>query len=274
MMLNRDEIVKRGLIVEGYDLQSQRDAGYDLRIQTLIGKGAKDQIELAVQSYDLAPQGIAAVVSREVVKLPPDICAYASVKTSLCREGVLAINIGVIDPGWEGPISSLLLNFGKDSYQLRSNQAFLRLTFHTITAPDNVKSVVKDRTSYEGEVMRGFEARLASTFMDFDKAAKASSKKYVDEMKNALLKYIPIGALMLAGLTFFMNFGIVSLASRAMPMDVVQLRAAALTEPIKQKADKLSEEVDQLSRENSDLKKTLDTANEKIAALERATKKH
>jgi dUTPase len=240
----------------------------------LIGKSAKDQIELAAQSLNLAPQGIAAVVSREVVKLPPDICAYVSVKTSLCREGILAINIGVIDPGWEGPISSLLLNFGKDSYQLRSNQAFLRLTFHTITAPENVKSTVKDRTSYESEVMRGFEARLASTFMDFQKAAKVSSKEYLDQMKDALLKYIPISVVMLAVLTFFMNFGIVSLASRVMPMDVVQLRAAALTEPIKQKADKLSEEVDKLSQENSDLKKTLDATNKKIAALETAAKKH
>ena len=186
MMLNRDEIVAKGVIAEGYDPHSQRDAGYDLRIQTLMGKGEKDQIELAAQSYDLAPQGIAAVVSREVVKLPPDVCAYASVKTSLCREGILAINIGVIDPGWEGPISSLLLNFGKDSYQLRSNQYFLRLTFHTITAPESVKSVVKDRATYEAEVMRGFEARLASTFMDFDKAARTSTKNYSDDMKNAL----------------------------------------------------------------------------------------
>ena len=78
---------------------------------------------------------------------------------------------------------------------------------------------------------------------------------------------------MLAVVTFGMNFGIVALASRVMPMDAVQLRAAALTDPIKQKADKLSEQVDQISRENSELKKTLDATNEKLAALVRASKR-
>ncbi len=141
MMLNRNEIVAEGLIATGFDPKGLRDAGYDLRIETLIGKDEKEQIKLASQSYNLAPQGIAAVVSHEVLKLPANVCAYASVKTSLCREGVLAINIGVIDPGWEGPISSILLNFGKDSYQLKNNQPFLRLTFHRITAPENVKTV-------------------------------------------------------------------------------------------------------------------------------------
>ena len=133
MMLNKDEIIQRGLIVGGCSRESMPDVGYNLRIATLIGKGPDGKTETYNDDFDLEPSGIAAVVSKETVKLPGDVCAYASVKTGLCREGVLAINIGIIDPGWEGPISSFLLNFGKDLYRLKNGEEFLRLTFHSLT---------------------------------------------------------------------------------------------------------------------------------------------
>ena|ERR1700733_12976032 len=135
MMLNRDQIVARGLISQQCADGSLRDAGYDLRIASLIGKTDDGRSEKKVDEHYLKPQGVALVVSKEVVRLPPDVCAHASVKTSLCREGVPAINIGIIDPGWEGPISSVLLNFGKESYRLKNDEPFLRLTFHALESP-------------------------------------------------------------------------------------------------------------------------------------------
>ena len=59
----------------------------------------------------MPPQGIVQVVSSERVKVPSTITGLATVKTSLCNEGLLALNIGIIDPGYEGAISSFLLNF-------------------------------------------------------------------------------------------------------------------------------------------------------------------
>jgi len=112
MLLNRDEIEKSNFIAEGFKTEALRTAGYDLRVRTMIVK-RDGKAETFTDDCDLLPQGIVAVVSEEVVKLPADVCAFASVKTGLCREGVVAINVGLIDPGWEGPISSVMLNFGK-----------------------------------------------------------------------------------------------------------------------------------------------------------------
>ena len=99
-MLNSDEIKARGLIPEGFHQECLRNAGYDLRIGTLISRDEKNTSKCQKDVVDLAPQGIAAAISKEIIKLPLDVCAYVSVKTSLCRDGVLAINIGIIDPGW------------------------------------------------------------------------------------------------------------------------------------------------------------------------------
>jgi deoxycytidine triphosphate deaminase len=115
MMLNNREIVDLGLIPTNYNENSLRAAGYDLRIARLVEKSPDRKVESCDDDIDVPPQGVAVLISQEVIRLPRNICAYASVKTSLCREGILAINTGVVDPGWEGPLSSLMLNFGKDS---------------------------------------------------------------------------------------------------------------------------------------------------------------
>jgi deoxycytidine triphosphate deaminase len=211
----------------------------------------------------IEPQGIIAVISEEIVKLPADVCAYGSVKTSLCRDGVLAINIGIIDPGWEGPISSVLLNFGKEKFPLCRGQAFLRLTFHRVSTPNEMElGPVMERAVYEAQVRSKFDKRLASSFMDFEKAAEKGSERFTKDLKDALFKYLPIAVLMLTILTFLLNFGVLSIANRAMPYDVVQLRAEALVE--KATAG--------MRKENEDLKKRLEELEGRLGKQKKDTR--
>lgn len=265
-MLNRQQIRDLGLISDGFDEGSLRDAGYDLRVATLMGK-VKQGMEIYSDDFDLEPQGIAAVISKEMLCLPKNVCAYASVKTALCREGVLAINIGVIDPGWNGPISSILLNFGKDAYRLKKEEHFLRLTFHELTSVEDLHQVAKTREVYETEIESKFNKRLAASFMDFDRAAANASKKYIEDLRGALLKYLPIAALLLAVLTFFINFGSISLASRTMPYDVVLLRAQALMEPIKKQTDDLRRENQDLKQQNEILRRQNEMVLQRVNLL-------
>jgi deoxycytidine triphosphate deaminase len=257
MMLNRDQITSMGLILSG-DSGSLKDAGYDLRVGALIGKVADGKSQRSADELYVEPQGIALAVSKEVVKLPPNICAHASVKTSLCRQGVLAINIGIIDPGWEGPISSVMLNFGKESYRLKNGEPFLRLTFHTLDVPANPSlTEPQDRAIYEAQVRQKLDERLAGTFMDFEKAAEKGSQKFAQDVKAALIRWVPIAALALALLTFFLNWGVLSIASRAMPYDMVQLRAQALTQAIQKQTD-------DLRAENQSMQKRLEAENQSL----------
>lgn len=213
MILNRDQIVARGVITENFSRQSLRDASYDLRIDTLFGRGEDGRSEKRKDDYDLRPQGVAAAVSKEIVSLPADICAFASVRTSLCREGVLAINIGLIDPGWHGPISSLLLNFGKSSYRLKESETFLRLTFHTMELPvGGVTSVKVDPGSYTVDIEQKFERRLSETFMDLHKATEKASKQFTDDLRNSIFKWVALGGFILAFFAFLLNFGALTLA--------------------------------------------------------------
>jgi deoxycytidine triphosphate deaminase len=265
MVLNGDQIRSRGLIIDGMKDKSIRDCGYDLTISTLLGKNDQGKIEDNAEEFDLDPQGIALAVSNETLKLPWDVCAHAIVKTTLCREGVLAINIGVIDPGWEGPVSSILLNFGRSTYRLKKDEAFLRLTFHTLDAPahptesSGTPDIAKIRLDYVNKVRTKFDKRLAGTFMDYQSLSWVAARKF-------FLPLAPVASMIgvaLALLTLFMNWGVLGLASRSMPQDVVQTKAQVLTAEIKKDNESLHEENRKLLEQLEAMQAQLDKLSKK-----------
>jgi deoxycytidine triphosphate deaminase len=278
-MLNRDEITARGLINEGFEERCLKDAGYDLQIDTVISQDEKGISKAHKSSVDLDPQGIVAVISKERVKLPLDVCAYASVKTSLCREGVLAINIGIVDPGWDGPISSLLLNFGRRVHQLRNGDLFLRLTFHSLKHAGSAEPPGRrERGAYETEILSKYDERLSNNFMNLRKAMDDAKAEYVTEFKDLAkkiaLKYLPAVALfialftgILAGVTFLLNFAVLR---SAIPSNAIELRSRALVEDLQRRSELVKRESDELKKEVAtqeklieDLKSDLDRLKQK-----------
>jgi deoxycytidine triphosphate deaminase len=267
MVLNRDQIRNRGLIADGLVEGSLRDCGYDLTISSLLGKNDQGRIVESTNELDLEPQGIAVVVSNETLKMPADVCGHALVKTSLCREGVLAMSIGIIDPKWEGPISSVLLNFGRKAYRLKKGDPFLRVTFHALAAqsPDLSTETITQgppplwssepiREKYLKSTKEKFESRLAGSFLDYNSLTWTAARKF-------FLPLIPVTGgigVFIALLTFALNYSVLGLASRSMPQDVVQAKAQVLTAEMKQDNQKLHDENSRLEQEIKNLRDRLD----------------
>ncbi|GAA4326080.1 hypothetical protein GCM10023149_28690 [Mucilaginibacter gynuensis] len=123
MILNRKEILEKALIDE-LDEKHLRNGSYDLSTCQIIDmKGGKHDY------YKLPPQGMAIVVFKERIKLTKGIIGFAHVKTSLTQKGIMATNIGIIDPEYDGYLSTLLINFGKSDQSLQVGEPCLRLTF-------------------------------------------------------------------------------------------------------------------------------------------------
>jgi deoxycytidine triphosphate deaminase len=54
--------------------------------------------------------GREAAAACELTVLPDGIAGIDLVKPSLRNEGIIALGIGIVDPGWEGKLSSFLAN--------------------------------------------------------------------------------------------------------------------------------------------------------------------
>jgi dUTPase len=128
MILNYREI--EPIIVEDRNNLNFNNASYDLSAGTIMDMKGK----IHKKFYKVPPQGMVYVISKEKIKLDYEIIGFAHVKTSLTQKGIMATNIGIIDPGYEGYISTLLINFSKQDWTINLDSQCLRLTFNKINA--------------------------------------------------------------------------------------------------------------------------------------------
>ncbi len=129
MQLTGHESVSNSFILQA-DARSTRIASYDLCISKVIISGeASDGICL------LKPQEMCVIISKERVRVPDGFVGYALPKTTLCHRGLLTLTTGIIDPGYDGLISTTAINFHREAIELRPGDAFLRIVFHELKAP-------------------------------------------------------------------------------------------------------------------------------------------
>jgi deoxycytidine triphosphate deaminase len=242
-MLTGDEIRRAGLITnaspDGY-----RASSYDVHIDQVITSDG----ELST-AFRMPPQGIVQVLSIEHVKLPSQVTGLATVKTGLCNEGLLALNIGIVDPGYEGRISSFLVNFSNTPRMLIRGEPFLRLQFVPLPNGDHLPKQIDDDT-YLAERRRQ-AVRFGTTFLNMSEQIGIATRKEIAEWRRGILTYAGAAALVLAVLTFFLNWGSLYLVKTWLqPADSV--RAELLK-------SNLDDQVLQLLRANKELNARMQT---------------
>jgi deoxycytidine triphosphate deaminase len=205
MHLSGFEIVKLGF-VKNPNQARIRPAGYDLTLDQVIVDGDSHPREVWV-----IPQGMFVIVSKEHVNIPEGYVAYALPKTSLCQEGILTLNTGILDPGYDGLISTVGINFNNRPHRLRKDDPFLRLVFHKIEGenaeqPDTLTKVLSNEDYLE---VRADEAkRFPNTFLDVEN----SRRELVNEISKAtFIKQVTaaLGVTAIVGVILtFMAFGL------------------------------------------------------------------
>jgi hypothetical protein len=135
------------------------------------------------------------VISIETIKVPDNIAGYASVKTGLSRQGLLALNTGILDPGYEGPLSATVVNFGKSDSLLNHGDTFLRLTFHEYKAPTDFKALEVEAPE---QFLRKRKVEVAQNFS----ALFLNLNRHIEgSVKSAFWRNLPIIGLAVALIT-------------------------------------------------------------------------
>jgi deoxycytidine triphosphate deaminase len=109
-----------------------RDSSYDATVGTIISNGTQEG-----STYTLPPRGVIWVVSEEEFHLPDNVTALAALRTTWAHKGIFALNVGVVDPGWKGPVATALVNFSTEDFKVSHDDPFMRLVFfeHAVTHP-------------------------------------------------------------------------------------------------------------------------------------------
>lgn len=172
-----------------------------------------------VDSMVLEPQGIAHLVSVEKLKLPDNMCGTAHVLTRLCNRGLLTLNIGMVEPGWDNRLSTPVLNFSSEKRLIQVGRPFLRVSIHQLEIKGHVDGFecVKaplgggDSSGYITEIRARAVDEFGKSFLNIRQLVGKASKKENSRIKDAMLKFIPIGAFSLAFFALMVTVGLAAL---------------------------------------------------------------
>lgn len=174
-------------LVKDHDPAHVRPASYDLSVGEVYHQGA------LLTPAVVQPQQIVVIGSKETVEVPPGFVGYAMPKTSLCNEGILVFNTGIVDPGYKGRLSTVAINFSRTPIPLDPGREFLRLVLHKL---EGTGSDRRDETLTPDSVAL-FTRRSVNyppTFLDVpgqtDRLIREITSDVVDRQRNAVLLLI------------------------------------------------------------------------------------
>lgn len=114
-------------------------------------------------------------------------------KTSLCNDGILVLNTGLVDPGYEGRLSTIAINFSSSAQRISRNTPFLRVVFHKLAGEGND---TKDRqvSPPSLENLKARSRQFSGSFLDVpgqaDRITRRVTNEVVDRQRNAILLLI------------------------------------------------------------------------------------
>src|SRR5215471_3774604 len=85
--------------------------------------------------YVVKPGDLVWVRTIESVSMPPDICAFWWQTSRLSRKGLMLVNMSMVEPGYQGPLACLFMNFGKKPVILDPDTVIAKLVFNRLGAP-------------------------------------------------------------------------------------------------------------------------------------------
>ena len=157
--------------------------------------------------FVLEPGHTVQVISAEVFNLPANVTGHVTYKTSLTQKGIWALTVGIVDPGWDGPISTTLLNFSKVAYAISEGDAFLRvILLEHAPAKDEKLRKAPRQDVYVKEVQRAAATLFPRTFLDKDAIAIQAGQRVMEQIRNQALAWIAGIAILFTLMQFIADF--------------------------------------------------------------------
>lgn len=125
------ELINKKKLIINHDNNYVKNCSYKIRIGKLISPETGEIIDFQTnQTFCLEPSELILFQSIEKVKLPYNITASYSALYSVASEGILLINSSMIEPGYSGLLSGILLNFSSKKFIITKGSEIAKLNFY------------------------------------------------------------------------------------------------------------------------------------------------
>jgi deoxycytidine triphosphate deaminase len=173
-MIAGRQILERGLVTGGGE-SNLKNSTFDLTVGEIVPIGKKAIRERRrnpiVSRVFLEPREMVWVLSKEEFNMPGDVTGFATLRTTFTKQGILALNVGIIDPLFKGPISTALINFSDRPREIRLGDKFFRIAFfpHSDVSAFHQKDENVDRAEYIRSLENVSYADFSPSFLNIPK---------------------------------------------------------------------------------------------------------
>lgn len=157
MQISAQKAIDFGFVCDRDNQKITKDhtnkSSVDLTIREVLFKDDKNKVQ-SLGRVILKPQDSVFVISEEILHVPEGFVAYVFLKNTLSKKGFLALNTGIIDSNYNGPISTLLINFSavEEYLPITDNEvdkSFFRVVFHEIDKNTNYSPASSGSNCYD-----------------------------------------------------------------------------------------------------------------------------
>jgi len=172
----------------------------------IVASDSEKQQTITSGAYEIAPAEMVTIITAQKFNLPDHITGLVMPKSSYYEKGLLTLGIGIVDPGWDGPVSSVLINFGKSKRLIRVGDAVLRVAFFAHAATPAADSKPSDLKSYTQRVEDTSLSVLGHSFLNLEEIAATTTRALTSDMKVQLAQWAAIVAVFVTALAFATPF--------------------------------------------------------------------
>jgi hypothetical protein len=141
--------------------------------------------------FTIKPGHMVQVVSSEELNLSDRFTGHVTYKTTLTKQGIWALTVGIVDPGWHGPIATTLLNFSRIDHCIAERDAFLRVSIfeHDPVPPEKLRKA-PPLDAYIKDIRKTAASRFPMTFLDTTQIAEAAGKDVLNRIRIEALAWV------------------------------------------------------------------------------------
>ncbi|MGR9127890.1 dCTP deaminase domain-containing protein [Rhizobium leguminosarum] len=216
-LLAADRLNPANFFEPGAPLPGQQGSSFDLTIGTVYDNDGNP----VDGPFSLKPGHIVQVVSAEIFKLPPTVTGHVTYKTTLTQKGIWALTVGIVDPGWNGPVATTLLNFSRVEHAVAPGDSFLRVSlFEHEEVPLVRLRPTPPLPEYLMNVRKAASTLFPKTFLNSDAISAEAGKNVMETVRNQALAWIAGIAILFTILQFAADFVSLKLSQPTLPPQV------------------------------------------------------
>lgn len=190
MLITGNQITDQNLLAND-EANNIRGGSYYLRIHSIIPAGEE------AKSYDpsqpkkfhtLEPGGLAWVISEEKFQIEDtSVTALVTLRSGFTKQGMLALDVGLVDANFHGPIGSLVINFSKKPIRLDAGDQFFRVLFFEhaeATGTQIPQRIDHDHVTYAKKIISDMVGDFSGTFLQ----TAEMEERIEDKLRSGLVE--------------------------------------------------------------------------------------